>query len=182
MSADDAFGPIPGPRTCFWARGPHSADPYINLAYPDANVFCWAATFSVQDGAELRIEGKYPHSRYMSLISYDERGRPVESLADYLIAPGSAPNGPSSAELAPERTPFRLDWGVAHAQEAGEDGESVNPFIPGNRRDSTNRDYHVRVVSEAPDGGISLPEPCLDLSGRTGGFNTDGTFPALTEE
>ena len=29
---------IPGPNDCFW-RGPFSADPYINIAYPDANVY-----------------------------------------------------------------------------------------------------------------------------------------------
>ncbi len=39
--------PIPGSRTCFWYRGPFSADPYINLAYPDANVFYWAANFTM---------------------------------------------------------------------------------------------------------------------------------------
>ena len=28
---------VPGPKDCFWSRGPHSADPYINLgiAYYD---------------------------------------------------------------------------------------------------------------------------------------------------
>ena len=24
---------VPGPRDCFWSLGPHSGDPYINLAY-----------------------------------------------------------------------------------------------------------------------------------------------------
>lgn len=148
-AASDAFGPIPGPRSCFWSRGPHSADPYINIAYPDANVFYWAAVFTVPEGAELRIEGEYPRSRYMSLISYDERGRPVESLADYLIAPG-APAGPSRASLEPLPEPLRFEWGVAYAQEATGSSESINPYIPGNRRDSADRDYHVRVVSEAP--------------------------------
>ena len=82
--------PIPGPRNCFWSRGPASADPYLNLAYPDANVFYWAAVFSIPSDAELTIEGNYPHSRYMSFASYDEKGRPIESLADYLINSKSA--------------------------------------------------------------------------------------------
>ena len=80
-----AEDPIPGPRNCFWSIGPASADPYLNLAYPDANVFYWAAVFTIPNDAELTIEGNYPHSRYMSFISYDEQGRPIESLADYLI-------------------------------------------------------------------------------------------------
>lgn len=151
----DNFGPIPGPRTCFWARGPHSADPYINIAYPDANVFYWAATFTIPEGADLSLNGEYPHSRYMSLISYDERGRPVESLADYLIEPGSArpAQGQTSIETKPQERKFALSWGVAHAQdmpEAEGNGRAINPFIPGNRRDSSQRSYAVQILNQTP--------------------------------
>ena len=79
--------PIPGKRTCFWRRGPVSKDPYINIAYPDAGVFYWNAAFTVPEGAKMYLEGEFPHARYMSLISYDGRGAPIESLADYLIIP-----------------------------------------------------------------------------------------------
>ncbi|WP_088284988.1 hypothetical protein [Ideonella sp. A 288] len=79
--------PIPGPRSCFWSRGPASGDPYLNIAYPDTATFYWAATFTVPQGARLSIEGRFAHSRYMSFISYDEAGRPIESVADYLIKP-----------------------------------------------------------------------------------------------
>ena len=92
-AATDASG-IPGPRTCFWSRGPHSADPYLNIAYPDANVYYWAATFTVPKGAKLEIQGQYPHSRYMSLISYDNAGKPIESAADYLIKPNQGSINP----------------------------------------------------------------------------------------
>jgi hypothetical protein len=85
--------PLPGPRSCFWARGPVSADPYINIAYPDAATFYWATTFTIPAGARLHLEGNFPHSRYMSFISYDAAGVPVESVADYLIRPnGGAAN------------------------------------------------------------------------------------------
>lgn len=79
--------PIPGPRTCFWIRGPFGADPYINIAYPDAATFYWAAAFTMPPGSKLRIEGKFPHARYMSFISYGDSGQPVEAVADYLIKP-----------------------------------------------------------------------------------------------
>ena len=69
--------PIPGPRDCFWARGPFSSDPYINVAYPDSNVYYWAAAFSMPEGSTLEIQGEYPRSRYMSFFSYNERGKPV---------------------------------------------------------------------------------------------------------
>ena len=77
---DSTESAIKGARTCFWYRGPFSADPYINLAYPDANVFYWAANFTVPEGSNLRIEGQFARSRYQSLISYDSAGRPVQSL------------------------------------------------------------------------------------------------------
>ena len=68
-------------------QGPHSGDPYINLAYPDSNVYYWASVFTMPEGSELYIDGEYPYSRYMSIISYNARGKPLESLADYLIEP-----------------------------------------------------------------------------------------------
>ena len=76
---------IPGPRDCFWARGPISSDPYINIAYPDSNVYYWAAVFSMPEGSTLEIKGDYPYSRYMSFFSYNERGKPIASLTDYQI-------------------------------------------------------------------------------------------------
>ncbi|UTV30472.1 hypothetical protein [Photobacterium atrarenae] len=82
-----AYQPLPGERNCLFRYGPVSADPYINVAYPDAGVQYWGAAFTVPEGASLYLEGQFPHSRYMSLISYDEYGRPIQSLADYLIEP-----------------------------------------------------------------------------------------------
>ena len=76
---------ILGPRDCFWARGPFSADPYINVAYPDSNVYYWAAAFSMPVDSTLEIKGEYPYSRYMSFFSYNERGKPIGSLTDFQI-------------------------------------------------------------------------------------------------
>jgi hypothetical protein len=156
-----ANGPIPGPRTCFWSRGPHSADPYINIAYPDANVFYWAAVFTVPEGATLALEGDYPHSRYMSFISYDERGRPIESLADYLVAPKAAP----VEKLGDAELPWWEELSAAHAQEPAE-AQSVNPFVPGNRRDSIYRRYEIEVSSEAPATARATGERSTQTSGN----------------
>jgi hypothetical protein len=79
--------PLPGVRDCFWRYGPSSADPYLNIAYPDAGTMYWGAVFTMPPGARLHLEGRFPHARYMSLISYDFKGAPVESIADYLIKP-----------------------------------------------------------------------------------------------
>ncbi|MEQ9505561.1 MAG: hypothetical protein RLO80_04780 [Hyphomonas sp.] len=154
-------GPIPGPRTCFWSRGPHSADPYINIAYPDANVFYWAAVFTVPDGAGLKIEGDYPHSRYMSFISYDERGRPIESLADYLVEPKSVP----VEKLGDASLPWWEEISAAHAQDADE-AQGINPFVAGNPRDSQYRRYEFTVSGDAPEAARATGERAVTASGN----------------
>lgn len=166
---------IPGPRTCFWARGPHSADPYINIAYPDANVFYWAAAFTVPKGTELSFEGRFPHSRYMSFISYDERGRPIESLADYLIAPrGKGDVNPYVA--GNRRDAEQRDYAVRVLPEApttqraiGERGEpgSVNEFhAPPYAGGQQVVLYRIYLPDDAagPAGGVTLPAPVLTLA------------------
>ena len=55
---------VPGPRTCFWALGPFSGDPYLNIAWPDTNTFYWASKFTVPQGAKLQLEGQFAHARY----------------------------------------------------------------------------------------------------------------------
>lgn len=149
----DKYGAIPGPRDCFWSRGPHSADPYINVAYPDANVFYWAATFSMPEGSELHLEGDYAHARYQSFISYNEKGVPIESLADYLTAPsaggtklGSIENNRIVQFASSDKDETLRQY--AQASEAAKKG--VNPYITGNRRDLTNRRYSVEILNQAP--------------------------------
>lgn len=78
---------LPGTRSCFWAYGPIGGDPYINVAYTDTGTLYWPAAFTIPGGAKLTLEGKFPHSRYMSVMSYDGAGVPLESAADYLIKP-----------------------------------------------------------------------------------------------
>ncbi|PMN94202.1 hypothetical protein [Enterovibrio norvegicus] len=116
-ASQDAFQPLPGERNCLFRYGPVSADPYINVAYPDAAVKYWGSAFTIPEGATLHLEGEFPYSRYMSLISYDEYGRPRQSLADYLIEP-----------------------------EPG----AVNPYRPGEKRNSDQRRYRIELISEKP--------------------------------
>ncbi len=178
---------IPGPRTCFWTRGPASKDPYVNVAYPDAGVFYWHATFSVPDGARLHLEGEFPHSRYMSLISYDARGAPVESLADYLIVPNDGAVNPfiegarrdfdkrgyvvEVVDLPPEirriegskinlYTDIKKDEDTPKASSRN----SLNATSYAGGQQSVIYRIYVPDKGSAPTGGVSLPEPVLTLS------------------
>jgi hypothetical protein len=99
--------PIPGVRNCFWRFGPFSADPYLNIAYPDAAAVYWGVVFTMPPGAKLHLEGQFAHARYISLISYDVMGAPTDSVADYLLRPMSGnvnPYLPGADRSAKNRT------------------------------------------------------------------------------
>ena len=72
---------------CFFKYGPTGADPLNNRAFPDAGAIYWAATYVRPPGVKVEIEGLYPHSRFMSFISYDKAGLYVDGTADYMINP-----------------------------------------------------------------------------------------------
>jgi len=165
--------PIPGPRSCFWRYGPHSADPYINLAYPDASVFYWAAVFSTPAGAQLKLTGDFAHARYQSFISYDERGRPIESLADYLIQPDAASSNPylPNANRNAESRAFSvqlINEAPAAERAIGEynrDAASNVLHAPAYGDGQQTIIYRIYLPDEGkwPDGGVPLPAPSVTL-------------------
>ena len=167
---------IPGPRDCFWLRGPHSGDPYINLAYPDSNVFYWAATFTTPEDSRLFLEGEFPFSRYMSLISYDQRGRPVESLADYLIVPdaGENPYLDGNPRLNRDRS-YRveiLNKSPLRKRETGRmttSGSGNKLHVPeyGPKQQVIIYRIYLPDAQTGPTGGVSLPKPVLVKDGKT---------------
>ena len=168
--------PIPGPRNCFWLRGPVSADPYINVAYPDANTMYWAAVFTMPPGARLHLVGRFPHARYMSLVSYDAAGVPVESVADYLIQPDAGavnPFLPGAKRDAAQRG-YRLEI-VDAAPPAN---QPVGMNLVGTTRDRLHMPrygaapgqqliiYRIYANDSGRDetGGAGLPEAVLTLA------------------
>lgn len=167
-------GPIPGPRSCFWLRGPHSADPYINLAYPDSSVFYWAAVFSIPEGATLEIKGEFAHARYQSFISYDERGRPIESLADYLIQPGDGASNPYRS--GENRNAENRSYSVRVLNEAPAAERAIGEYNQNQRSNVLHTPaygdgqqtilYRIYLpdVGRWPDGGVALPAPVLTLA------------------
>ena len=164
--------PIPGSRTCFWYRGPFSADPYINLAYPDANVFYWSANFTMPEGSSLHLEGDFAHSRYQSLISYDQAGRPVQSLADYLIEPDAGNENPyrHGADRNAENRRFRVNILNTPPNDLGVEGqlltsETRNELHAPIENGSQILLYRVYLPDQdsGPTGGSALPEAVLTL-------------------
>ncbi|MDB4769173.1 hypothetical protein OAG16_03745 [Saprospiraceae bacterium] len=176
---------IPGERTCFWLRGPHSKDPYINIAYPDAGVFYWNSMFTIPKGAKLELEGEFPHSRYMSLISYNEFGQPIESLADYLIVPdeggvnpfivGAERNNPNrkyTIEVASSQPKVRKKEGIRLSPSPQLEEQKLEQQIfntihaPAYDPGQQSLLYRIYVPDQAypVTGGVKLPEPVLTLA------------------
>ena len=165
--------PIPGPKTCFWARGPHSKDPYINVAYPDGATFYWAAIFSIPEGAKLTLEGEFPHARYMSFISYNEAGVPVEAVADYLIKPQAGSSNPflTGADRNAAARSYSIE--IVDGQPDPKRKEGMN--ITGETRDRLHTPkygpgqqaiiYRIYANDLGRDegGGVPLPTPVLTL-------------------
>ena len=166
--------PIPGPRSCFWARGPASGDPYINIAYPDAATFYWAAIFTTPPNARLSFEGRFPHSRYMSFISYDEAGRPVESVADYLIKPRAGSVNPFLSGA--DRNSLNRDYSVEVVDARPDPNRKTGMSLTGQTRDKLSTPkygggqqsvlYRIYARDKGQDetGGVGLPTPVLTLA------------------
>ena len=172
VSQSIASEAIPGPRDCFWLRGPFSSDPYINVAYPDSNVYYWAAVFSMPEGSNLELKGDYPYSRYMSFVSYDEGGRPIESLADYLITSDS--QNPFIA--GNNRLNFQRSYSINVINEspssertAGEiskdqSGNVLHTPEYLNKQQLIVYRVYLPDKNKGVDGGVELPKPSLTLS------------------
>jgi hypothetical protein len=166
-------GPLPGPRTCFWFRPPVGADPYANVAYPDAGAYYWTAVFTVPEGAMLDLNGAFPHARYASFISYDENGRPVEALADYRIAPAPGSANPFAPGAARNARPRAYSIRISQDPPAPDriEGQRVTaaqnvlhaPLSAGRQQIII---YRIYVPDRGRDiaGGVALPAPALTLA------------------
>ena len=166
---------VPGPRTCFWSVGPFSGDPYLNIAWPDTNTYYWTAKFTIPAGAKLSLEGQFAHARYSSFTTYDMRGQPVESLADYLIEPDAGSTNP--ARDGADRTARRRAFTVEVA--TGGTRDLTRPegyYLPGAsskviHAPMNDGDQQVLILRiYTPDrgvgitGGAPLPTPVLTLA------------------
>ena len=66
----------------------------VNVAYPDQAATYYSGTYQAAPGMRIRIDGRYPHARYMSFNVYDDAQRPLDALADVQIAPNPGGTNP----------------------------------------------------------------------------------------
>ncbi len=125
-------------QSCFWT-GPYvKENPVTNIAFPDAGAAYWGAKYTLPEGANLELIGRYPKARYMSFNSYDANGEnptyaPVDVIRDVEIKPF-----------------------LSFAK---------NPYIPGNKRNTFLRGYKINVASgmpQADDNSNTLRTSVMD--------------------
>jgi hypothetical protein len=66
----------------------------VNVAYPDEAAIYWGSGYQAAPGARIRIQGRFPHSRYMSFNVYDQAQRPLDAIADVEIKPDLGSSNP----------------------------------------------------------------------------------------
>ncbi len=128
-------------------------------------------------GARLQVTGEFAHARYQSLISYDERGRPIESLADYLMQPKDGSTNPyqSGADRNAESRGYTVQ--ILNRQPPVE--RAIGEFDEHARSNLLHTPsygdgqqiilYRIYLPDRGrwPDGGVPLPSPILTLADGT---------------
>lgn len=90
-TAADAAAAPPVTPACAWSI--EVSANALNVAYPDTAAAYWVLPFTVQSGLDIKLAGRYPASRYISLQVYKPGGGLFSTngvgsgLADYRIQP-----------------------------------------------------------------------------------------------
>jgi hypothetical protein len=66
----------------------------VNTLFPDESAQYWSGSYRAIPGTRIRIEGRFPHSRYMSWNIYDPLLRPFDHFADVQLVPHPGDTNP----------------------------------------------------------------------------------------
>lgn len=142
-------------------------DEDANVLLPDTAARYWIGAYTAVPGTRIRIEGRFPHARYMSFNIYDVAGRPLDSLSDTQIAPDSGSVNPFLAGA--DRTAVDRDYTVVIEPGAAPAGRPANTMYGGqNQSGQPNAGgtviYRVYVPDAGTDdlGGTGLPTVTLE--------------------
>ena len=123
-----------------------------NVLAVDTNAVYWGGTYAALPGTRIRIEGDFPHARYMSWNLYDTAARPIDAIADFQLAPN--PGGGYTAFIEVGERPQQ---------------PAPNTLYTGSSRGGTFL-YRVYVPKRGQDekGGVPLPQVSMERAGGTG--------------
>jgi len=154
----------------------------VNVAYPDESAEYWTVTYTIVPGMRLRIDGDFPHARYMSFNVYDPALRPLGALADVELAPDPGNRNPFLAgakrNVSKRAYSAFLDFGAAPENAADRkpntlyagSGQNGLPnvagsliyrvYTPDKGRDETGGVGIPTVTLQTPDGGKAPRSAC----------------------
>jgi hypothetical protein len=166
--------------SCFWSE-PINRD-QSNSQFPDAGATYWFASFTVPDGAVVRLRGGYPHARYASYNVYGadpvsgDAGTPFDVLTDVDIEPdeGSANPFEVGADRTVAERAYSIDL-VGEEVPADDADRAPNALygVPTGEPTAGERDqqliYRVYVPDEGRNllGDTGLPELEIQLADGT---------------
>lgn len=158
----------------------------VNVAFPDDSAQYWSGVYQAAPGTRIRIDGEFPHSRYMSFNVYDVAQRPLDAIADAEIepAPGSAnPFRPGADRSAAARgysafisfrpgpvtrRPNTLYTGTGQGGAPNLTGTFIyRIYIPDAGRDEFGDTGLPTVTLQAKDGGPAPASACRQFSKPT---------------
>jgi hypothetical protein len=146
------------PATCFWEGPISTRRPSTRgfdgrlFNFPEESATYWMARFRLPEGAQLRLRGRYPHGRYMSLNTYTD-GAPVDALSDPKVRPDAGSRNPF--RTGAKREPKRRNWTVTVLPDAPPaEGERPANTLYGNQSATAAIELFYRVYE--PDRGLDL--------------------------
>ncbi|HYH60615.1 MAG TPA: hypothetical protein VD766_01995 [Solirubrobacterales bacterium] len=105
----------PALATCFWEGPISTRRPSTRgfdgrtFNFPEESATYWLARVNLPEGSRLKVRGRYPYGRYMSLNSYSD-GAPTDALSDVAIAP--RPGSVNPFEAGARRDVPKRSWRV----------------------------------------------------------------------
>lgn len=158
----------------------------VNAAYPDEGAIYWIGGYQAVPGTRIRIDGDFPHARYMSFNVYDPAQRPLDALADVEIQPNAGSVNPfplgadrtadnrsytAFIEFGPrperpeDREPNTLYTGTGQNGAPNLNGTFIyRVYVPDAGRDETGGTGIPTVTLQAEDGGPAPRSACSDFA------------------
>jgi len=153
--------------TCFWFGPMSIKNKATNLAYPDEGALYWGARFRIPTGATLRLEGSFPHARYMSVNAYGKVLGVDHAAVDALDDTAIQPNPGSINPYLPGADRYAANRSYTLTMTDGVASDEPNVIdAPATNEAAQELIYRVYLPDAASDrSAASLPEPVLTLSG-----------------
>jgi hypothetical protein len=135
-------------NTCFWGQPSSNVGPINELNYPvpgtniiapDTDTIYDYTRFQLPAGATITLHGQFPHARFFSLTTYVTRG-----------------------------TEQGLPSTSIYDEQINPDPGSINPFRPGENRDSKHRSYTVTISGQTTPAEPAANTLYAGQEGKTG--------------